>query len=379
MAKSRKPTGSLSAAASTQFFVKELKGENPLSRSTAARLCELSGEFFTRRPWTLIGDEELVLVKPPESNDLCYCSVMGAAGQVFSLHAYIGTEGYRLFKRIASGEPISAGEFFGTQRSVSVELVMAREQTPPDRELLRAVEPAIRRGIPGPIFRAGRPGYHPWYVTEEEGQLLGSCLDAVILFSDHLAAHEDVDYWRGDTAYPLLTGAHGRGHKEQFTLTIGEASDPPAPVIALPAIDTARIDRILTSGFPMHGIVEIDHFYGASMIGGKYDRKACVRGVLVVDAESGFVLQPELGAPSDSIGSLLVRALLTAVESSHHLPREVRVRHGDYATLLRPLASDLRFSLQASEKLPALDETKHQLLQAIGDFGMMSAPIDEDN
>jgi len=62
------------------------------------------------------------MIKDPASGEMCYCSVMGALGQVYSLQVYIGSEGYQLFKRIAVGQPITAGEFFASQRGVSSSL-----------------------------------------------------------------------------------------------------------------------------------------------------------------------------------------------------------------------------------------------------------------
>lgn len=366
--KPRKTTTPATKSTPSHFFVKELKGENPLTLATAKRLYTLGDEFFGREPWTQLSDVELILVRPAGFADTCYGSVMGAGGQVFSLRAYIGDEGFRLFRRIVSDERISPGEFYAMNRSVSIELVTPSEQTPPDRELIRAMGTGLRKGAPVPLFRAGRPGFHPWFVTEEEGQLLSSCIDVVTIFSDYVADHPDINFWPSDTTYPLLTGERkGRG-KEKFVLTACQVAPPPIDVRQLPPIDTARIDLILSRGYPMRGVIEIDLFYSASMVGGKYERKATVRGALVADAESGIVLRPELGAPFETLGDVLTRALLSAIESSELLPREVRVRNVDSSIPLRPLESDLRLSLQVVDRLPACDQAKKSRLRMMGDL-----------
>lgn len=367
MPKPRITTTAATKSTPTHFFVKELKGENPLTLTTARRLYTLGDEFFGREPWTQFSDVELILVRPADFAETCYCSVMGAGGQVFSLHAYIGDEGFRLFHRIVSGERITPGEFYALNRSVSIALVSPSEQTPPDRELIRAVGHGLRRGAPVPLFRAGRPGFHPWYVTEEEGQLLSSCLDAMTLFSDHVAEHHGINYWPNDTTYPLLSGERKGKGDEKFTMTHCEVAHPTIDVRPSQTIDVARIERILSRGYPMGGTLEIDCFYSASMIGGKYERKATVRGALVVDAESGIVLRPELGERGETISSVLVRALLETIESGEYIPSEVRVRNANCATSLRPLASDLRYSLKIVERLPALDQAMKSLLRMMGD------------
>jgi hypothetical protein len=43
------------------------------------------------------------------------------------------------------------------------------------------------------------------------------------------------------------------------------------------------------SGHPFQGVLEVDHFHGAGMIGEKNQRKSCFRMAVAVDAKSGFV------------------------------------------------------------------------------------------
>jgi hypothetical protein len=52
------------------------------------------------------------VVRDRVSGELCYCSVMGALGEVLSLHAYIGTEGLRQFRKMEAEEVADPGVFF---------------------------------------------------------------------------------------------------------------------------------------------------------------------------------------------------------------------------------------------------------------------------
>jgi hypothetical protein len=108
-----------------RFFERQLSGQEALTYQTAEKLFALAEEAYVLRPWERLADTELVLVKKPGSGEMCYCSVMGELGQVYAINAYLGPESYHLFKRISVGEPVTTGEFFASQNSVSVEFCQA--------------------------------------------------------------------------------------------------------------------------------------------------------------------------------------------------------------------------------------------------------------
>ena len=56
------------------------------------RLYGLASELYGLHPWRLIDESQLILVRDSASGEVCYCSVMGMLGEVYSIHAYIGTE-----------------------------------------------------------------------------------------------------------------------------------------------------------------------------------------------------------------------------------------------------------------------------------------------
>ena len=351
------------------FFRKQLAGEEPPSFATMQTLCDLAADLLARHPWDLLAEYELVVVEEPASRELCFCSVIGALGQVRALHAYLGPEGYHFFKRLQSGDTMTVGEFFGAQRNVYVEFVRLKELTASDRELLKAIGHPLKRGTLAPIFRSIRPGYHPWYVTEGEARILAECQRALITISDLALANPDAGYWDTEGVYPLVSrrAEEGKGHEYQLRPVKAPAVTPPA--YELPTLDEARIQRIRDRKLPSRGVVEVDHFYGAGMVGKENERKACFRMGLAIDAESGYAYPPEAALPATCTGDVLARVVLQAIESAGALPREVHVRDGEHRVLLDPLAQALGFSVSVMKSLPALDFAKSQLLEMMGDPG----------
>jgi hypothetical protein len=294
---------------------------------------------------------------------------MGAIGQVFSMHAYLGQEAFGLFKKIASGQPLTVGEFFAAERSVSVELVPRGELTPPDRGLLREFGHVFKRGAVCPVFRAGRPGYHPWYITEGEGRLLAFCLEAVNAFCDHLESHPGTDYWDEDDTYPLVTIISGKGPQSGCRVEMAKTLCPLISMAGPAAFDEGRAARVVRANLPVRGVLELDHFYGGTTVGRRHERKACMRVAIAIEAQSGYAFPPALGTPSDKTSDLLAHALFEAIESVRLLPIEVRVRDAGFAISLGPLVKALGIGLQIVPFLPALDFFKQHMLRAMGDPG----------
>jgi len=141
----RKETDQYPVSKPERFFEKELIGEEPASFATMQELYNLANDLGDRHPWVVLAEDQLVLVEGAASGELCICSVMGALGQVRALHVYIGPEGYRLFRRLHSGERMTPGEFFAAQRSVYVEFVRLGELTAADRVLLKAMGHRLKR------------------------------------------------------------------------------------------------------------------------------------------------------------------------------------------------------------------------------------------
>ncbi len=352
-----------------EFFKGQLAGETPLSLATAQRLFVAAIELIAMKPWAFLEDQHLVLLKSPLSNETCYCSIMGALGEVFSLHAYVGDESYRFFRKIAAGKSISIGEFYGSLRGVYVEFVGLSQLTSPDRELAQTFGHPLKRGLKVPMFRALRPGYHPWYPTENEGVVLSECIGGVLAFCERLQKSDAHDYWEDDGMYPFLVPVQVEQERRRFDIEMVTIPER-LPATPQPAkLDEDRIQKILQKNYPRQGALEVEHFYIAGMVGKRDERKACIRMGLVADTGSGFVFPPELAKPERATADTIATAVLNAIDTAQCLPREIRVDQHEFRTFLEPLASELRFAVRTVKRLPALQQAKEELLAMMGDPG----------
>ncbi|MBV9342271.1 MAG: hypothetical protein JO159_15475 [Acidobacteria bacterium] len=348
------------------FFVKELSGENPPSFATMETLCGLAAQLYAMQPWNLISETELVLVRDPITQETCYCSMMGVLGQVVAMYAYIGAESLRLFRKMESQEISGPGEFFGGQHSVYVEFVAKRELEPEDRRLFAAV--GHRQTAKGsPIFRAIRPGFRPWFVTEEEGQTLAEAIRAMITTCSIVSKFGgEVPYWQQADTFPLLTRVERKGDKPEFRVELTKCGLPPEPPLPAVQLRDEQLHELRHSDYIVRGVMEIDYFISTALIGRRHERKALGCVALAADADTGIVFPPEIGSPAASAGDLLVCAIIKAVRSAHALPQEIRVQNPRLKECLGPVSELCGFPIKVVRSLPAVTDARAHLERRLG-------------
>jgi hypothetical protein len=342
------------------FFRDQLRGEEALSPATAEQLYGEATRFMLERPWEYLADEELTLVDDPESGERCYCCVMGAAGEWIGMYVYQGEESYRMFRNLASGHKPDPYSYYEKQKGVSLEIVRASDLEAADRVLLRAFDHPLKKGMLAPQFRAVRPGYLPWHVTETEGRLLRHCLWAVNFFCAMATDEELEEFWQKKNVFPLVVQERP---DQEYKVRLVTASIPgPAPV-EVPDLDEERIRRIAAECKKSDTILEAEHFFAPGIIGQKNERKMCMHFTLVANAKSGFLYHSEFGRAGESSAVTVSCALLAAMESAHSVPAEVLVKETVLTISLAGLGSALGFKVRAVKNLPATQEAKEFLFE----------------
>lgn len=356
----------------SHFFVKELAGEQPPSFATMESLYRLSSELLALSPWEALEEDELVLVKQPYSSDICYCSVMGAMQEVYSLHVYLGDDGYRTFQRLQEAEEQpTIGEFIEFHRSVSVEFVEKTHLEPEDRFFLKAMRHPLDRLQIGPMFRANRPGHYPWYVTETEAKILWDCMTAVINVCHMLEQDDDLELWQQPGLFPLWSSIDNSNHPDgrKYHVEMVPLSDPPPPTYAPAQLDEARVNRIRAMNLsPGGGAFDLGDFWGSFVIGEKNERKSCLRVAMAIDSQNCLAYKPAAGKPSTPVADLLAGAALNAIEDAKTMPSEIRVRQKQTKDALEPLAKELGVPIREVKSLPALERAKELLAEMLGEF-----------
>ncbi len=345
----------------TQFFAKQLKGEEPLSLGTAQHLFRLASEIYGFGPWKVLGEHHMVFCPLKEIGDLGVISVMGSAGEFYSVMVYLGAEGYHLMRDMAEGD-LDPGEYHAARRSLHVEFEQSSGLEKPDRELLRAMGHPATGKLYAPVFRSTRPGYVSWPVNETEGRALAEALAATIVFLRHLADVKK-NLWL-DGVYPKVELTTD-WRLEQLQAAISSMAPPPRsePPVVAPNVDPARIRRVIERATRRQTWWEIDRYVMSLPIGGKDERHFLGRCCLVADSGSGIILGFDMTGPDSEAGDALAETLLAAAEKAHALPQEIWVGRKAYQELLAPLGEQLGAPVMLMAGLPAIDAAKDGLMQ----------------
>jgi hypothetical protein len=344
-----------------RWFVKELAGEIAPSFETMRRLYALSSELYGLRPWRILDEDHLVAVRGRADGELRYCSVIGALGEVLAMHAYIGTEGLRQFRKMSAGLVADPGEFLASTHCVYVEFVPKADLLRQDREFLAAMGHPQGRGLASPIFRAMRPGFHPWFVAEDEAQTLAECIRATIVVCAAVLARDRVAYWEKADAMPLVQWAEG--DEPRYDIEIVHAPLPPEPPAAPAQLPETTLSALRGRDYAVGGAMELDISYSGVSIGKKGERNSCAAVAIAVDAESGMVLAPEIANASDPAGDTLAAAFAKAIQTSRRLPKEVKVRDPKFKESLVPLMESFGVKLRVAKRLPAAEQALAGLLE----------------
>jgi len=353
-----------------RFFIKDLGDEAP-SFQTMQSLFTRAAAVHAKRPWSEMEEDNLVAVEHPATREACFCSVMGSAGEARVIQVYIGEESYFWFHKVHAGGNVSLGDYLANQYSVFVHFVSPGELAPPDRELAKNMKHPLARGTEVPFFRTIRPGYHPWFVTENEARILAGGLEAILVASEALSKNPHADLWSEEDVYPLVQLYGEPGDHWEYNLKAVAAPIQTPRIPKLADLDQPRIQSILDRRFPSAGILEVDHFYDSASIGGKHERKACTRVAMAIDSKTGFAFPPQIGAPEESTGNMLQRVVLAAIEAKRALPVQIHVLDREFKILLDPLAELLGFSVKVRDALPALQFAREAIQGMLGGMGAL--------
>ena len=324
-------------------------------------LYEAAIQFKKMKCWDWMWDTDLFGVQNPITGEIGYCCVMGGAGEHYALAVYLGSEGLYGYLSLQSGIKPSLQDILSLQK-----LLMASFE---DRELLQKEDIQLTKKFDlkfsgpdsWPLFRSYLPGYHPWYLTDEEAKYLTLCLwqaiDVSLRFKDdprklapHMGNHYLVRVPKKDK-----TGLSWRDvWMEPLPLQKGE--------IIVEPIDEVRLEKIKRRIPNRQGVWEVDYFYYPNPIQEKKDRPYYPYITLWVDQHSGFILSHHLDKPAECM-SEFQRNFFKLAEKKKILPREILVKKEETLKLLEPIASELGINIRRVKKLEMLEEAQASMRQ----------------
>lgn len=137
---------------------------------------EAAGAFRDLKPWKWMYDGDIFGVEDPETGQINYCCIMGAAGEVFALGYYLGDEGLKSYLLLANQPdeltPIDRMALGLSQFMLKVEFVDRDELDKPDLDQVKALGLKFRGKKQWVQARFMKPAHLPVPIDAEQARAL---------------------------------------------------------------------------------------------------------------------------------------------------------------------------------------------------------------
>ena len=153
------------------------------------RMYDLAFAFKNTRLWETLSDMDLFAVRLPEG-EVGYCCVMGRMGSHFALAVYVGDEGFRSYRCLASTDmnslrPVDMYNMMASQSCLQCSFEnrddLTKQELADVRAYARAHQITVRGKHAYPQFRKQSVGRLPWpvHAREDEVRLCEALLAAL--------------------------------------------------------------------------------------------------------------------------------------------------------------------------------------------------------
>ncbi len=336
--------------------------QNRPSQETWRRLYEAAVAFKETTPWNWMYDSDLFGVRNPLTGEIGYSCVLGAAGEVFGLTVYRGSDGLDVYldlesRQIGGNDP----DLLFIQRCLMADFQDREMLDKTDRDVIGSLGLTFRGRNAWPQFRSYIPGYVPWHLTDTEASFLAAALEQTIAVS--LRFRENPSVLDSPSGYEYLVRT---AKQEEGKWVWQDEWLNPDPVeekeLSFEPLNEERLAQIKDVLSPSDQIWEGDFFHIQNPVK-EEGRPYYPRLFVWADVRSGCLFGQDMNRPDEPI-TLLRECLLEILERSDIYPREIRVRKPEAVELLAPLAESLDIKLVKAKGLPAIDAFR----RAIPDF-----------
>lgn len=342
-------------------------------------LYQAASDFKGLAAWEWMYDSDLFGVRNPETGEIGYCCVLGNLGEMFALAVYLGNEGLAGYLKMRSGE-IGAPDaaLLHYQKCLMADFEDRAVLEKDDLQTIRALGLKFRGNKAWPMFRSYRPGYHPWFITGEEARFLTVALqqayEVALRFRDDPDMLEPPDNEEegedeGEALYFVrVSEQDGADLRWSDRWLKPEASPSQQKLTPAAPIDEVRVQRIKQRVSTRRGIWEADFFFSPSAVKEKGDERPWYPYICMwVDHHSLFILGVEMVSVKDYLAQFSGQ-LLSIIEQTESMPREIHVSKPEILALLNPLADKLGIKITQRKRLSGIDSARESMFSYFQGF-----------
>lgn len=336
--------------------------EQPPSHDQWLQLYKRANAFKMAHPWEWLVDLDIFGVRNPLTGEIGYCSIMGNLGRVFGMMMFSGPEGLAEYASLHSGEVVPESfEAIATLRGLSVTFEDRQMLSKRDLDVVRSLGLRFRGSNQWPWFRSHRPGYAPWYLTQDEAAFLSLALEQALEVAQR--ARDDPRTLRPPREGLILVRApEGEGtervwrDKWEPLVLAYYMPQPPKPV------DELRLRRLRQAARGRARTWEMDIFLLPARVGERGERPYYPRCMMCVNSDNGMILDIHMHEPWLLLDEMQKR-LLNLLDNAGVIPSQLDVASEEAYLVAESLAKGLDIRVRQRERLPSLEDAREAPFQ----------------
>ncbi len=325
------------------------------------KLYAIAGKVKELAPWNWMMEDDVFGVQNPESGEIGFISVMGAAGEHFAIALYPGAEALYAFLDLEEQGREGVLDDVAPDRILEIPQFQAsfedREQLQKeDREVIKKLNLKFRGQNEWPMFRSYAPGMFPWFVSSDEARFLTFALEQLLDVAPRVRDDDSALFGKGDEDF-LVRTPRQENNRIIWEDRIARVPEPEKKTVTPAPLDAQQIEAL--KRLPKaENVIEAELSMLPAPVQEKKGRPFFPYLLMIADAQSGMILASDMLQPLPSLEAM--RAELPLKLAAHllqlgALPDTIAVRNEMMAGLLSPLAAELDIQIIQSRVLPAVD------------------------
>lgn len=332
--------------------------------------------FRDMAPWEWMYDSDMFGVQDPDTGEIGYCCIMGAAGEVFALGVYQGKEGFFSYLKLLDADPYEMEDAdlraaALEQKILKVEFVDRDETDKVDRDAFKELGLKFRGSRQWAQARDYQPGYFPWYLSDDKAVFMTHCLQQAMDVAARFREDEDILEDPKDRMLVRVPKKTQKGlvWSDKFLPDPAEEKEivrKADPFLANRAKKELKKEKTALC-------FSLEYLPGAMQAGDGEDRPFFARLAFWIAYGSGFIMGMELFSPKsfdDSFDQVFFNQLHTAGS----IPQQLIVNSEMAYDAVEPIANTLGMELIMAPELETFSEIKREFKRY---FGGEAAPPDD--
>lgn len=314
--------------------------------------------------WNWMSNEDIFGVENPESKQIGYCCPTGAIGEVVGLFIYMGKNGYKTWKEIYFHSfglsDIDQFAMFANQDLIVVEFVDRQEMDKIEIKQIKTLGFKFRGKKQWIQAREHKPGYAPWFITDEQARFctiaLRQAIDVAKRFKSNPSILIDTD--------KILT----RVQNGTKTDTIWEDKYLPQPEVEVPQVKVPSQILVRKAKKELKrlnkSILFVTQIF-PSIYGKNKTRPYYPKVILWVDSNSGLIMGYDTFTPKE-LEKSFEKVFFDKLNTFGFIPDKIVINSKLSGDIVKYLTDALDIDLVFEPYNPLFDEVMEVLERAMG-------------